>query len=197
MKKLFCLILTLVCIASAAFAAVPSRTTADMNTTTQVTDAGNNPITGLTVTPVADTEADRVQYEQKLEAAKTELNKLRESFNQTGSIEAYFGEVADTNDNPVSLAGKTVDEFMPLAVSGVETIGDADVNVGFNLATKYEMGESVVVLIGVVNDLTGEVEWVALEGVGTEDGGIVVTFPAAVLAAIENGTAMMAVASDI
>ena len=86
---------------------------------------------------------------------------------------------------------------MPLLVSGVETIGEANVKVGFRFATTYAVDEAVVVLIGVVNAETGAVEWIALEGVGTEDGGIEVVFTAELLAAIQSGDAMMAIASDV
>ena len=197
MKKLFCLILVLVCIGSAALAAtVPSKTTADLTTTTEVTTATGEAIDTLVVTPVADTEEARVQYEQKLAVCNEELTKLATIVEQTNSVEEYFGDVTNTQGEAVSLENKSIDEFRPLVVEGVETIGDANVKVGFNLATVYEKDQVVVVLIGLVDPLTGEVNWVALEGVGTEDGGIVVEFTAELLMAVQTGDAIMAVASD-
>ena len=199
MKKLFCLILALVCIGSAALAAtVPSKTTADLNTTTKVTTESGAPLDSLVVVPVAETEESKAAYEQKLEICNTELQKLAEVVATTNSVVEYFGEVKTTAGEAVSLEGKSVDEFMPLVVAGVETVGTEEtVKVGFKFATTYAKDQVVVVLIGVANPLIDEVEWTALEGVGTEDGGIEVVFPVEMLETIQNGDAMMAVASDV
>lgn len=198
MKKLFCLILALVCIGSAALAAtVPSKTTADLNTTTKVTTESGVTLDSLVIIPVADTEESKAAYEQKLEICNTELKKLADVVAQTNSVEEYFGEVKNTAGETISLEGKSVDEFMPLVVAGVETIGNENVKVGFKFATTYAKDQVVVVLVGVVNPLFGEVEWTALEGVGAEDGGIEVVFSAELLAQIQNGDALMAVASDV
>ena len=87
MKKLFCLILALVCIGSAALAAtVPSKTTADLNTTTKVTTESGVPLDSLVIVPVADTEESKAAYEQKLEICNTELQKLAEVVVQTNSV---------------------------------------------------------------------------------------------------------------
>ena len=198
MKKLFCLILALVCIGSAALAAtVPSKTTADLNTTTKVTTESGAALDSLVIVPIAETEESKVAYEQKLEVCNTEPQKLAEVVTQTNSVVEYFGEVKNTAGEAVSLEGKSVDEFMPLVVSGVETIsGEENVKVGFKFATTYAKDQVVVVLIGIVDPLFNEVAWTALEGVGTEDGGIEVVFSAEMLANIQNGDAMMAVASD-
>lgn len=200
MKKLFCLILALVCIGSAALAAtVPSKTTADLNTTTKVTTESGATLDNLFVAtvPVAETEESKAAYEQKVEICNTELQKLAEVVAATNSVVEYFGEVKDTAGEAVSLEGKSIDEFMPLVVAGVETIeGEENVKVGFKFATTYAKDQVVVVLVGIVNPLFNEVEWTALEGVGTEDGGIEVVFSAEMLAEIQNGDAMMAVASD-
>lgn len=198
MRKLFCLLLVLVCIGSAALAAtVPSKTTADLNTTTKITTESGETVDSLVIIPIADAGESKAAYAQKLAVCNGELKKLAEVVAQTNSIEGYFGEVKNAAGETVSLADKSVDEFMPLLVSGVETIGEANVKVGFRFATTYAVDEAVVVLIGVVNAETGAVEWIALEGVGTEDGGIEVVFTAELLAAIQSGDAMMAIASDV
>ena len=66
----------------------------------------------------------------------------------------------------------------------------------FKLPTSYAQGEKVVFLVGIPNAETGEIEWIALEGVGVgEDGAIQVEFPPELLIAIQNSNALMAVAS--
>lgn len=126
-RKLFCLVLVLVCIGSAALAAtVPSKTTADLSTTTKITTESGERLDSLVILPVVETEESKAQYARRLEICSSELKKLAEVVAQTG-----------------------------------------------------------------------EPGWTALEGVGCEDGSIEVVFTAELLAAIQNGDALMAIASDV
>ena len=191
MKKLLCLVLALLCIASFALAdSVPSKSTADM---VSVQVQGNIPAdSGFVLTPVVDS----ITYQVAVEACQNQIEKLAAS----ASVEAYFGEVKDGDGNVISLKEilgtdtLNVNEFMPVVVENYEE-SYGDVTATFQFSTPYAQGEEVLVLVGVINALTGEVEWVALAGVGTADGGIEVTFTAAILSAIQSNTAMLAVVS--
>lgn len=191
MKKLLCLVLALLCIASFALAdSVPSKSTADM---VSVQVQGNIPAdSGFVLMPVVDS----ITYQVAVEACQNQIEKLAAS----ASVEAYFGEVKDGDGNVISLKEilgtdtLNVNEFMPVVVENYEE-SYGDVTATFQFSTPYAQGEEVLVLVGVINALTGEVEWVALAGVGTADGGIEVTFTAAILSAIQSNTAMMAVVS--
>lgn len=139
---------------------------------------------------------DSITYQVAVEACQNQIEKLAAS----ASVEAYFGEVKDGDGNVISLKEilgtdtLNVNEFMPVVVENYEE-SYGDVTATFQFSTPYAQGEEVLVLVGVINALTGEVEWVALAGVGTADGGIEVTFTAAILSAIQSNTAMMAVVS--
>ena len=194
MKKLVCLVLVLLCfVAVAAAESVPSKSTADMVVVTEIVTEDGTVVPGLVVEAVTDP----VAYEKAVEVCSQEIEKLVAST----SVEEYFGEVRDTEGNVVSLTealgaeNVTVNEFVPVVVDNYNAeLGN--VKVSFKFSTPYEAGKKVVVLVGIVDPLTGEVEWVALEGEGTgDDGAIAVEFTPEVLEAIQGGTAMMAVVS--
>ena len=194
MKKVLCLILALVCLGTLAMAeSVPSKSTADLVETVEVKTESGVAAENLVVAAVTD----EVVYKEKIEACQTEIKKLEES----ASVEEYFGEVKDSTGAVVSLTEVlgsetiAVNEFMPIIVDNYDA-SYGKVSVGFKFSTPYAKDERVVVLVGVTNPLTGEIEWVALEGVGTGiDGAIEVEFTAELLEAIQSGNAMMAVVS--
>ena len=188
MKRFVCIVAALVCIASVAVAA-PSKTTGDMSSSTTAP---------VQETVVANPTID-VNGSDAASAAlcNEEVAKLQAS----GSAAAYFGDVKDAAGNAVSLASVLgtddvkVNEFVPLVIKDYD-VSYGNVRSTFKMPTAYAQGEKVVVLVGVKNPATGEIEWVALEGVGVgTDGEIQVEFPAELLAAIQNGNALMAVAS--
>ena len=195
MKKLVCLVLVLLCfVAVAAAESVPSKSTADMVTVTEVVTTDGVVVPNLVIAPVTDAAVN----EKAVETCSKEIEKLVAS----ASVVEYFGEVCDTAGNTVSLTevlgteNVTVNEFVPVIVDNYDAeLGS--VKISFTFSTPYEAGKKVVVLVGVVDPLTGEIEWVALEGEGTGiDGAIAVEFTPEVLDAIQNGTAMMAVVSE-
>lgn len=195
MKKVLCLILALVCLGTLAMAeSVPSKSTADLVETVEVKTESGVVAENLVVSAVTD----EVVYKEKIEACQTEIKKLEES----ASVEEYFGEVKDSTGAVVSLTEVfgsetiAVNEFMPIIVENYDA-SYGKVSVGFKFSTPYAKDERVVVLVGVTNPLTGEIEWVALEGVGTGvDGAIEVEFTAELLEAIQNGDALMAVVNQ-
>ena len=134
--------------------------------------------------------------------ATSDENGKRVYQSNTLSRSSMVPLIGDTEGNVVSLTealgaeNVTVNEFVPVVVDNYNAeLGN--VKVSFKFSTPYEAGKKVVVLVGIVDPLTGEVEWVALEGEGTGvDGAIAVEFTPEVLEAIQNGTAMMAVVSE-
>ena len=111
MRKLFCLLLVLVCIGSAALAAtVPSKTTADLNTTTKITTESGETVDSLVIIPIADAGESKAAYAQKLAVCNGELKKLAEVVAQTNSIEGYFGEVKIVDVNIRRLRLKIEDD---------------------------------------------------------------------------------------
>ena len=168
MKKLLSLVLALALCLSAVAAvaeAVPSKTTGDL----------------------VEVTAEGLTIEVNDDAAAPELAKLAAA----ESIQDYFGDVV-TEDGAVAPLAENlkIDEFFAIEVSGYT---EGDVELTISVATPYEAGEEVIVLIGVVED--GIVTWYAFNGVAGEDG-VVVTLPAETMAAINGTTALVAVASE-
>lgn len=194
MKKLVCLVLVLLCfVAVAAAESVPSKSTEDMVVVTEIVTEDGTVVPGLVVEAVTDP----VAYEKAVEICSQEIEKLVAS----ASVVEYFGEVRDTEGNVVSLTealgaeNVTVNEFVPVIVANYES-EMGNVKVTFKFSTPYEEGKKVIVLVGIVDPETGDIEWIAFEGEGTgDDGAIAVVFTPEVLEAIQSGTAMMAVVS--
>jgi len=193
MKKIVCLVLALICLASFAMAEnVPSKSTADMVTVT--VKAENIPAdAGFVVAPVVDA----VEHKEQVEACQKEIAKLVAST----TVEEYFGEVKTSTGEVVDLkevlGAETlnVHEFMPVIAENYET-SYGKVTATFQFSTPYAKDEPVIVLIGTPDpaSLTGEMVWVAIEGIGAEEG-IQVEFDEATLETIQGGNAMMAVVS--
>lgn len=196
MKRFVCIVLALMCLAAVAAAdSVPSKMTADMDQVESV-QAENLPSEAGLVVAVGSGKS-----EAHAEVCQSELGKLQETVDQTGSVADYFVSVKDAEGNGVSLQEQLgtsdvkVNEFAPLVVDNYEE-NYGKVTTTFKMPTNYAKGEKVVFLVGIPNAETGEIEWIALEGVGVgEDGAIQVEFPPALLTAIQNSNALMAVAS--
>ena len=189
MKKLICLVLALVlCMGAVAAMAAPSPTTDDMNETTT-----NKPKTSTLVVKTIDLNS--AEYKALVEKCLAELEKLENS----ESVAVYFGEVIDSEGNKAPFAelfgedALTVCEMMPIVVENYdESLGDVKITLQF--ATPFEKGEEVVVLIGLIDGQTGEVEWYALKGVGTGvNGAVEVVVTSKMMVAIQNGQALIAV----
>lgn len=194
MKKLVCMAAALMCVAGMAAAEgyVPSKTAVDMNRFELVTEGLND----LVVRPVVNTEemdeADKAVYEKEIENLKN-----------ANDPEAYFANVTDYQGNPVSLKDMlgaekvSVHEMCLLTVENYNTsYGSLTMNMYFS--TPYQKDEKVVVLVGLVTvneDGAQNIQWVAYEGTGVEEGGLVVEFDAQTMEAVQNGTALLAVVS--
>lgn len=195
MKKVVSLVLLLMlCVSVCAMAEyVPSKRTSDM---VEIEFDGDNipEDADLKIELVVDEE----EYADLIEICQKEIDKLRES----ESIEAYFGEIKDIEGNILVLSEMldaevlNVYEFLPLVVENYDS-SYGNIRVTFLFNTPYELDEKVIALIGVMNEETLEMDWIALEGVGVgEEGAVQVEFTPELLVAIQNGTAMIAIVSD-
>ena len=210
MKKIVCLTLALLlCLSAVALAeeVVPSKNTSDM-VVVEVDPALNTNVpadSGFVVIPVLEEdEAQAAEYAENIALCREEIVKLMESAaggTDASGVEAYFGEVRDSEGNVVVLSealsapALNVYEFMPLvAVNYDETYGN--VTLTFQFKTPYAQDEPVLVLIGLRNAETGEMEWTAFEGIGVgEEGAVQVEFTPEILKAIQDGNALLAVVS--
>ena len=212
MKKTVCVILALLCLPVFALAeSAPSINTADMVTVT--VETALNPSlpenSELTIIPVQnEDEALAEQYSEHTELCQTEIAKLSESIRQyaadegTSGVEAYFGEVKDAEGNTVVLSelfsAQTliVNEFMPVVVQNYDRTYGAVTTI-FQFKTPYAKDETVVILIGILDPVTGEIVWTAFEGDGVgEDGAVQVEFTADIMEMIQNGITLLAVVSS-
>lgn len=210
MKKIVCLTLALLlCLSAVALAeeVVPSKNTSDM-VVVEVDPALNTNVpadSGFVVIPVLEEdEAQAVEYADNIALCREEIVKLMESAaggTDASGVEAYFGEVRDSEGNVVVLSealsapALNVYEFMPLvAVNYDETYGN--VTLTFQFKTPYAQDEPVLVLIGLRNAETGEMEWTVFEGIGVgEEGAVQVEFTPEILKAIQEDNALLAVVS--
>lgn len=212
MKKTVCVILALLCLPVFALAeSAPSINTADMVTVT--VETALNPSlpenSELTIIPVQnEDEALAEQYSEHTELCQTEIAKLSESISQnaadegTSGVEAYFGEVKDAEGNTVVLSELfstqtlIVNEFMPVVVQNYDRTYGA-VTTTFQFKTPYAKDETVVILIGILDPVTGEIVWTAFEGDGVgEDGAVQVEFTADIMEMIQNNITLLAVVSS-
>lgn len=200
MKKMVCLVLaSLLCLNAAALAEyVPSKTTGDF---IQIEATGENlpEDAGLEIRAVLQ---DEEEYQDLLTISQSEIEKLAAT-----TVAEYFAEAKDVEEKPVDLAEMLgteelkVYEFCPIIVNGyAEEYGALTVTLYFS--TPYEVGQKVVVMIGLVNEVAQNmhtVEWTAYEGVGVNGElgvGIEVEVTPEVLLAIQDGMALLAVVSE-
>lgn len=214
MKKFVCLVLALtLCLAATALAeSVPSKTTSDLTrfdvTAENQPDDANIYLLPVTAATVGERLAD---YQDHLDVCQVELEKLAAS----ESAEAYFGDVTDSEGNPVDLRALlgvesdadllNVFEFCPAIAGGFrEDCGKVTATMLFS--TPYEKDEQVLVLVGIVTrneDNTQTVAWQVFEGVGqgaVEEqnetyGSVLVEFTPEIVQAIQNGLALLAIVS--
>ena len=210
MKKMICLVLALLlCLSATALAeeSVPSKNTSDM-VFVEIDPALNPGIpadSGFMVIPVLEEdEAHLEAYPEHNALCQAEIAKLAEaavSGTDASGVEAYFGEVHDSEGNVVVLSemlsaqALNVFEFMPVVVANYDAAYENAV-LTFQFKTPYAQDEPVLVLIGIQNAGSEEMEWMAFEGVGVgEEGKVQVEFTPEILRAIQDGNALLAVVS--
>lgn len=198
MKKFICTMLALLlCLTSVAALAefTPSKTTNDL-TQIEATAESLPEDASFTIRVIA---ADEEAYQEQVAACENELVKLAAA----ESVETYFGEEVDLK---AMLNADTLNvyEFAPFMAEGFD-VSYGNVTAQMLFSTPYEAGQKVVVMIGIVvenEDGTTSIVWKAFEGVGiaTDDveaaGSIQVELDAETIAAVQNGTAFIAVVSE-
>lgn len=210
MKKIVCLTLALLlCLSAVALAeeVVPSKNTSDM-VVVEVDPALNTNVpadSGFVVIPVLEEDAAQAaEYADNIALCQEEIVKLMESAaggTDASGVEAYFGEVRDSEGNVVVLSealsapALNVFEFMPLVAANYDE-AYGNVTLTFQFKTPYAQDEPVLVLIGLRNAETGEMEWTVFEGIGVgEEGAVQVEFTPEILKAIQEDNALLAVVS--
>lgn len=210
MKKIVCLTLALLlCLSAVALAeeVVPSKNTSDM-VVVEVDPALNTNVpadSGFVVIPVLEEdEAQAAEYADNIALCREEIVKLMESAaggTDASGVEAYFGEVRDSEGNVVVLSealsapALNVYEFMPLVAANYDE-AYGNVTLTFQFKTPYAQDEPVLVMIGLRNAETGEMEWTVFEGIGVgEEGAVQVEFTPEILKAIQEDNALLAVVS--
>lgn len=184
MRKCVALFLAVLCLSAllvmpAMAVGSPSASTDSVNQATTTT-AG---VTASIDTTKADAKAQTAQ--------KAEVEKLAAA----ESPKAYFGTVKDADGKEVDLEALLgtkdlkVLEMQPLVISGYDK-ATGELPIVLTFATPYEKGAKVVVMIGFVTD--NGVEWIAVEGVGTDKGGIEFKLPAEIAERVQNETTLVA-----
>lgn len=196
MKKLICLVLAmLLCVGTVTLAAAASsKTTSDMTGSSGVTTTtGSAAPKDVVIEPIAETTGTK---EQQASCAE-----LIGEIAAAGSVEEVFGDLVDEDGENLDLAEilgtdePVVNEVVPLVVKNYNP-ASGSLKASFTFSTPYQKGQTVVVVIRVVDPKTGAVKQFALKGVGNGvDDGIDLVFPPEVLAAIQTGTATMSVIS--
>lgn len=195
MKKLISLALAMLLCFGAVAMAGPSVTTGDI-TESKVTE-----VTTETGVAVSEDFAIGTVDEQVAEEQAKACDQVVEDLKKASSVTEYFGKLEDNAGATVDLKAvlgtenPVVNEVVPLVVKNYDD-SYGNVKTSFKFATPYQKDEPVVVVIRVVDPVTGKVTQVALKGKGTGvDGTIEVEFPPEVMKAIQNGNATMAVVS--
>ena len=131
----------------------------------------------------------------------TEIEKIK----TTVSFDDYFNAV-DENEEKVQLADieelqpVTVYEFFPIEIKEEEKETEKEYEdeetIVVNVPTVYDVGERVIVLIGINTEENGEenIKWYAFEGVGV-DGGVQLTLKAEFIELMAAKGEFMAIAS--
>ena len=148
MKKIALLLALLLCVCSVAVADVSSKTGEDVYGSSTVI---------LYISVAEDRQEEAAEEAQRMGTA--------------ASFDDYFDAI-DVDGNKVVLAEipeiqpVTVYEFVPVnAINYEESMGD--ITAIFAMATPYDEGEKLVILIGFTNEDDPEkVDWFAFDGVG-------------------------------
>ncbi len=201
MKKLLCLMVALLmCLSVSAVAeGVPSKTTDDL--THGEVEGGNIPAdSAFFIRPMTEKDSG---YPERKAICDIEIAKMAAEKDKAD----YFADAKNSEGAPVSvkkmLDAETIDvnEFCPLIAGNYEE-SYGKVTAKMQFATPYEKDEKVVVLIGIVTlEKDGQtVAWTAYEGVGlgAEDsmpGGIRVELNPEIILAVQDGIALIAIAS--
>ena len=189
MKKFMCVLLTMALALTAvtAFAATPSKTTA--NTTRVVRNSAEGQ--GVLVFVTEDAEEVLAEIAKVFTAVNTDGMAPIEYFPEDvqAAVAALLPEGFD-------LKTLELNEFVTVDQSGyTDALGD--VTAYFEFATPYAVGQKLVMLLGFYSGEKDaqdnyEVEWVALAAEVQEDGLVAVTIPAECMVKMQTSKAVAA-----
>lgn len=197
MKKLICLVLAaLLCVGAVAMAesSVPSKSTADLTQATGVqSESGVEVKSDFVLEPATASKATAEQ------TAATQ--KVIDELTAT-SAKDYCSDVTDKDGNGVDVTAilgadkkPVINEVMPLTVENYDS-SYGDMKASYTFATEYDKDEPVVIVLTIVDPVTGKVKKIAVEGKGNGvNGGIDVVFPAEVMEAMNGACVTMSVVS--
>lgn len=194
MKKLFALVLLLMMVLPAAVMAecVPSKTIDDMAVFEVMMQEEAAEETAVFILSVGE---ESEAYAEILADSKAELEKLA----QSASAEAYFGEAKNAAGEVVSLCellnteDVTCFEFFPIAARGFKADHE-NVALKLQLATPYQRGEEVLVMIGFITE--DGIEWIVYASSVDESGCVITEFDIETILRIQENNALMAVVSE-
>lgn len=198
MKKLVVLVLAMLMAVSAVAYALPSKTTSDMTSISDVELLSTGqPAEGL---EISVTEQEPVTAEiQKLAQYVTSSNaspvEYFDAATQT-SITTLTSNMFDEGEVP-AITDLELNECVALDVNNYDSsMGDIVTTVQF--ATQYKPGAKVIVLIGLYSgekdaDGNNVVEWLPIPGEVTDDGKVMIMFTSALMERMEaaSSVAMM------
>lgn len=197
MKKLICLVLAaLLCVGAVAMAesSVPSKSTADLTQATGVqSESGAEVKSDFVLEPAT---ASKATAEQTVATQKV-IDELTAT-----SAKDYCSDVTDKDGNGVDVTAilgadkkPVINEIMPLTVENYDS-SYGDMKASYTFATEYDKDEPVVIVLTIVDPVTGKVKKIAVEGKGNGvNGGIDVVFPAEVMEAMNGACVTMSVVS--
>ena len=183
MKKLLGIMLALVLtVAVGAAYATPSKTASDL------TQVGTASIPGV-VAYVASSQAG-------VNAAAAVVTDMAAKATAGVTAAGFFGEALQADIAAAFPAGKdlatlVVNELAPLAISGYAA-GMGDVIAPFQFATVYQVGQTVVPMLGFVG-ADGVVEWHVLQAEVVAGGIVNITFPADLALRMMSETTVLAI----
>lgn len=194
MKRVFAIALALMmlCAAALADAVVPSKTTTDINKTTEVIVTVQDETVEVKETFAIIVAEDKEPVAQEI--AKIYTAVVEE---QTAPVEYFPAEVqtviAEKLPEIENIAELELNEFVTVdEIDYEEAYGD--VEVVFELTTLYQPEQQIVVLVGFYTGEVDEegnyvVEWVVLDAVVTEEGFVKVLFPTDALVKLQQSEA--------
>ena len=179
MKKLFSLVLTLALLLTAvsAFAAGSKETPGGGGTVVPVTE--ETPEIGISFIDDTDASAAAIKAFGEAKDAGDVLAPLPEDV--SALVPEGFG---------------TVSELLTAQFDGeVDKVTD-DMLINVMFETPYAEGQKVIVLIGILPEAEGEIEWKVFEGVGKADGSVDVTVTKDVFEKVKTNPFLIGVISE-
>lgn len=205
MKKTTCILLSLllVCLVSAAFAAVPSKTTGDLTDLIGVvndegTDLSDQGLTVTVETTPVQTQSPKPKAKEPSVAdllLKDVANFLADT---KGAPIQYFGEDALAQATQMmpegtDLTAMALNEFFAVSIDGYDA-AFGNVTAKFTFASAYEPGQGMLAMVGFPG--ADQVTWYPMQAVCDEDGVVAIRLTGDVLAQSPQGEAIIAILSE-